>query len=76
MTAKGRLIPRVAVAVAIGNVLGLVQEGGGQASVGPALQVDHGVRVFTGVAMHEESGSGGTSLFALLCIGRKLLAPG
>jgi hypothetical protein len=41
MTRKSGFIPRVAAAGAIGNVLGLVQEGRGQGSVGAALQVDH-----------------------------------
>jgi hypothetical protein len=76
MTGKGRLIPRIALAGTIGNVLGLVQQGGRQGSVGVTLQVDHVVGVFTGVAMDKQPGSAWTSLLALLCIARKPIAPG
>jgi hypothetical protein len=68
-----RLIPRVAATGAIRDVSRSVKECGWKIAVAAALQVDHVVHVPTGVAVHEQPGTGGAPLLALLGIVREPL---
>jgi hypothetical protein len=54
MPRKRRLIPWVAAAGAICDVLSAVQERSWKTSIGTALQIVHVVDALTGVAMYEE----------------------
>ena len=74
MPGKCRLIPRVAATGAIRDVLSSVQECSWKTAVAAALQIDHGIRVLTGVAVQKEPGTGGAPLLASLCIYREPLA--
>jgi hypothetical protein len=51
-----------------------VQERGGKTTIEAALKVDHVVHVLTGVAVHEESGTGRAPVLALLGIAREAVA--
>lgn len=68
------LIPRQSAAGAVRDVLRPMQEGGGKTTIEAAVQVDHVVHALTGVAVHEESGTGRAPALALLGIAREALA--
>jgi hypothetical protein len=55
---------------AVREASGSVQECGREIAIAAALQVDHVIHVSTGVAVHEQPGTGGARLLALLGIAR------
>jgi hypothetical protein len=62
------LVPGVAATGAVRDVLSSVQERRGQTATGATIEVNHIIGILTGVAMHEEPGSGGAAPLALLGI--------
>ena len=73
MPGNCRLIPRIAATGAIRDVSRSVEECSGKIAVAAALQVDHVIYVLTGVAVHEQPGTRGAPLLALLGIAREPL---